>query len=124
LPIPDEYKALEIDRTYRKRWTIENNANKELADHWNISKLPGWSWNEINAHIFFTLTTFNLVLLFRSKFGRGLIGRSMKTIRERFLKQGQKVVVYVGGYFGIFSIEEFASLLNKAAPARASPSMP
>lgn len=124
LPVSDEHKALEIYRTYRKRWTIENNANKELADHWNIGKLPGWSWNEINAHIFFTLATFNLVLLFRSKFGRGLIGRSMKTIRERFLKQGQKVVVYIGGCFGIFTIEEFASLLNNAAPARASPSTP
>ena len=85
LPMLDEHKALEIYRTYRKRWTIENNANKELADHWNITKLPGWSWNEINAHVFFTLMTFNLVLLFRSKFGRGVIGRSMKTIRERFL---------------------------------------
>jgi len=124
LPIPNERKALEIYRTYRKRWTIENNANKELADHWNITKLPGWSWNEISAHIFFTLATFNLVLLFRSKFGRGAIGRSMKTIRERFLKQGAKVVVYTGDNFGIFGIEEFASLLNANATPRASPSMP
>ena len=121
LPMPDEYRALEIYRTYRKRWTIENNANKELADHWNITKLPGWSWNEINAHIFFTLMTFNLVLLFRSKFGRGVIGRSMKTIREKFLKQGQKVVVYKGNSFGIFTIGEFASLLNKGNATRASP---
>jgi hypothetical protein len=121
LPIPDEYKALEVYRTYRKRWTIENNANKLLADHWNITKLPGWSWNEINAHIFFTLMTFNMVLMFRSKFGRGVIGRGMKTIREKFLQEGQKVAVYAGGYFGIFTIEEYDSLKNESAVARASP---
>jgi len=46
----------------------------------------------------------------------------MKTIREKFLTEEKKVVVYVGNYFGIFNIEEFASLLNRGATPRGSPS--
>jgi hypothetical protein len=62
---------------YKKHWVIENNAFKKLSEHWNLTKKPGGKFNTICCHLYFTLAAYNLVLLFKTKYAKKLMGRTM-----------------------------------------------
>ena len=101
-----------IYRLYRLRWVIENNAFKELSSYWNLTKMPGGKFNTINCHMFFTFAAYNLVLLFKSKEARRMMGTSVVTFREAFFNTEALVAVYFGGSFGLFKLEELLNSLN------------
>lgn len=115
LPLPDAASAFRVHRAYAKRWTIENNAFKELAHNWSLASLPGWSLGAIHVHIYFTLTAFNLVLLFRGKFGCVVVAKSAMTVRRNLLKE-DRIAVYIGEEFGLFAVLELTSLLCLPRP--------
>jgi hypothetical protein len=88
-------------------------VGEELADNSNLTKMPGAKFDTIATHIFVTLVMFNLVLLFKSRCGGKLSDASVARIREAVLKLEQRVVVYAGECFAVFSIKEFAEILGK-----------
>ncbi len=56
--------------------------------------------------------------VFQSRSGSRLIAQGMRRIRSRVLNEGWQVIVYAGEEFGVFHIEEVASLLG--APPKES----
>jgi IS4 transposase len=82
---------------YKKRWVIENNAFKELSEHWNLTKKPGGKFNTICCHLYFTLAVYNLVLLFKTKYAKKLMGRTIMTLRNKLFSTAELAVVYVQG---------------------------
>jgi len=95
--------ALSIYEEYRRRWTIENNAIKELCQYWNFEEIHCGKFNAIRAHIMFSAVIFNLHILFKSKYGRRFSEKSIATKRAPGFVPAN-VIVYCGDYFGIFDI--------------------
>jgi hypothetical protein len=61
---------------------------------------------------------YNYVKLFHSRSGSRLIANGMRRLRTRVLDEGFQVIVYAGKEFGVFHIEEIATLLG--APPKMS----
>lgn len=101
--------ALAIYKAYRNRWTIENNAIRELNQEWLLSDFPSGDINAIRAHLVIALISFNLHLLFRSKYGRRFVEKEL-VARRVPAAQKHYVIVYVEDMFGIFTIQEFTYL--------------
>ncbi|MBI3461239.1 transposase [Candidatus Acetothermia bacterium] len=113
----EDLQALyDIYRAYKKRWVIENNAFKELSEHWNLTKKPGGKFNTICCHLYFTLAAYNLVLLFKSSYGSRFVSMSLSTFREKALKTADMVIVYAGELFAVFPLTEFMKLVKTGPP--------
>jgi len=64
----------------------------------------------VRAHVFLTLVTFTLVHAFRTKTGHADTRRGMR--RWRAEEEVHTVVVFAGGCYAIFDIEEVFILLG------------
>jgi hypothetical protein len=109
--------AQALYQTYRDRWTIENNAIKELCQYWILEDFHCTKFSAIRAHIFFCAIMFNLHILFKSKYGRRF---TEKTIDAKRAPGFQKlcVIAYYKDYFGIFDIKEYTELLTTNEPSQ------
>ena len=109
LPTQD---AIRIDRQYGARWGIENDGNRELKQGWDLETLWGRSLAAVTMSVVMKLLGYNYVKLFHSRSGSRLIANGMRRIRTRVLDEGFQVIVYAGAEFGVFHIEEIATLLG------------
>lgn len=105
-----------IYKLYKRRWVIENNAFKELTSCWNLTKMPGGKFNTICCHLYFTLATYNLVLLFKSKEAQKLLGKSAMTVREIFFSSEPLVVFYKNSWFGVFKLKDVVKIIARGLP--------
>ncbi len=115
LPVQD---AIRIDRQYGARWGIENDGNRELKQGWDLETLWGRSLAAVTMSVVMKLLGYNYVKLFHSRVGSRLIAHGMRRLRARVLDEGFQVIVYAGKEFGVFHIEEIATLLG--APPKMS----
>jgi len=115
LPVQD---AVRIDRQYGARWGIENDGNRELKQGWDLETLWGRSLAAVTLSVVMKLLGFNYVKLFHTRTGSRLIANGMRRLRARVLEEGFQVIVYAGNEFGVFHIEEIATLLG--APPKMS----
>jgi hypothetical protein len=115
LPVQD---AIRIDRQYGTRWGIENDGNRELKQGWDLETLWGRTLAAVTMSVVMKLLGFNYVKLFHTRTGSRLIAHGMRRLRARVLDEGFQVVVYAGNEFGVFHIEEIATLLG--APPKMS----
>jgi hypothetical protein len=115
LPVQD---AIRIDRQYGARWGIENDGNRELKQGWDLETLWGRSLAAVTMSVVMKLLGYNYVKLFHTRSASRLIARGMRRLRARVLDEGFQVVVYAGDEFGVFHIEEIATLLG--APPKMS----
>jgi len=106
----------EIYKLYRKRWVIENNAFKELTSYWNLTKMPGGKFKTICTHLYFTLATYNLVLFFKTRHAMKLMGKSILMLRAKLFSTQEMAVIYVEGFFGLFTLEELMRILVTGVP--------
>ncbi len=109
--------VLSLYEAYRRRWTIENNAIKELCQYWMFEDFHCTKFNAIRAHIMLSVVMFNLHILFKSKYGRRFSEKSIAAKRAPGFEPAH-VIVYCGDYFGIFDIKEYTNILSvdKKAP--------
>jgi len=110
--------ALSLYEAYRRRWTIENNAIKELCQYWIFEDFHCAKFNAIRAHIMFSVVMFNLHILFKSRYGRRFSEKSIAAKRAPGFEPAH-VIVYCDDYFGIFDIKEYTNMLsvdNKEPP--------
>jgi len=54
--------------------------------------------------LYFTLATKNLVLLFKTKYAKKLMGRTIMTLRNKLFSTQKMAVIYVEGFFGLFTL--------------------
>jgi hypothetical protein len=115
LPVQD---AIQIDRQFGARWGIENDGHRELKQGWDLETLWGRSLAAVTMSVVMKLLGYNYVKLFHTRVGSRLIAHGMRCLRARVLEEGSQVIVYAGTEFGVFHIEEIATLLG--APPKVS----
>ena len=117
LPVQD---AIRIDRQYGARWGIDakRDGNRELKQGWDLETLWGRSLAAVTMSVVMKLLGYNYVKLFHTRSASRMIAHGMRRIRARVLDEGFQVIVYAGNQFGVFHIEEIATLLG--APPKMS----
>ncbi len=108
LPVDD---PLWIVNLYRKRAEMENKLHRELKQGWNIEKFPSKQHQACLAHIYLTLTLFNVACAYKTERGQDLATLGIRRLRAEHLGGAAWVlIVYTEHEYGIFDIEEFAHL--------------
>jgi Transposase DDE domain len=108
LPVDD---PLLIVTLYRKRAEMENKLHRELKQGWNIRKFPSKQHQACLAHIYLTLTIYNVACAYKTQRGQELADLGIRRLRAQHLAGAAWVlIVYTETEFGIFDIEEFARL--------------
>ncbi len=107
VPVDQPLTALDL---YDVRSLIENTAFRELKQGWNLESYPKKTEAAVRGHVFLTLVTFTLANAFRTAQGQDLAQRGVR--RQRAEDETAKVIVFAGGYYAIFDIEEVFVLLG------------
>jgi hypothetical protein len=108
LPVDDPLLIVEL---YRKRAEMENKLHRELKQGWYIEKFPSKQHLACLAHIYLTLTLYNVACAYKTERGQELADRGIRRLRAQHLGGAAwQVIVYTDIEYGIFDIEEFAYL--------------
>ncbi len=108
LPVDDPLWIVEL---YRKRAEMENKLHRELKQGWHIKQFPSKQHLACLAHIYLTLTLYNVACAYKTERGQELAGRGIRRLRAEHLGGAAWVlIVYTDTEYGIFDIEEFAYL--------------
>jgi hypothetical protein len=108
LPVDDPLWIVEL---YRKRAEMENKLHRELKQGWYIEKFSSKQHLACLAHIYLTLTLFNVACAYKTERGQELADRGIRRLRAEHLGGAAWVlIVYTETEYGIFDIEEFAYL--------------
>jgi hypothetical protein len=108
LPMDDPLLIVEL---YRKRAEMENKLHRELKQGWNIEKFPSKQHLACLAHVYLTLTLYNVACAYKTERGQDLADRGIRRLRAQHLGGAAWVlIVYTKTEYGIFDVEEFAQL--------------
>ena len=108
LPVEDPLLIVEL---YRKRAEMENKLHRELKQGWHIEKFPSKQHPACLAHVYLTLTLYNVACAYKTQRGQELADRGIRRLRAQHLGGAAWVlIVYTDTEYGIFDIEEFAHL--------------
>jgi hypothetical protein len=108
LPVDDPLWIVEL---YRKRAEMENKLHRELKQAWYVKKFPSKQHLACMAHIYLTLTLYNVACAYKTERGRKLADLGIRRLRAEHLGGAAWVlIVYTEHEYGIFDIEEFAHL--------------
>lgn len=108
--LPVEH-PLQIVELYRKRAEMENTLHRELKQGWYVERFPSKKHLARLAHIFLTLTLYNVACAYKTQRGQKLAHRGIRRLRAQHLGSAAWVlVVYTATEYGIFDVEEFAHL--------------
>jgi len=122
-PADDPFVAFDA---YDDRSLIENTCNREAKEHWFLEHHPKRSEAGVRIHAYFVLLCMALVSGFRAYKSqtdeaerRGQDTAITRYRRQLTVQNRDKVVVFLGGHFGIFRHYEFALLAGIAVAERA-----
>lgn len=102
---------LRIVELYRKRAEMENKLHRELKQGWYIQSFPSKNHLACLAHIYLTLTLYNVACAYKTERGQELADKGIRRLRAQHLGGVSWVlVVYTETEYGIFDVEEFAHL--------------
>ena len=102
---------LQIVDLYRKRAEMENKLHRELKQGWSIERFPSKKHLGCLAHIYLTLTLFNVACAYKNERGQELANRGIRRLRAQHLGGAAwLLIVYTETEYGIFDVEEFAHL--------------
>jgi hypothetical protein len=102
---------LQIVNLYRKRAEMENKLHRELKQGWYIERFPSKDHLACLAHLYLTLTLYNVACAYKTTRGQELANRGIRRLRAEHLGGAAWVlVVYTEEEYGIFDVEEFALL--------------
>lgn len=102
---------LEIVALYRKRAEMENKLHRELKQGWYVESFPSKDHLACLAHIYLTLTIYNVACAYKTERGQELADRGIRRLRAQHLGGAAWImVVYTATEYGLFDVEEFAYL--------------
>jgi hypothetical protein len=108
LPVDDPMMIVEL---YRKRAEMENKLHRELKQGWYIEKFPSKQHLACLAHIYLTLTLYNVACAYKTERGQELADLGIRRLRAQHLGGAAwALIVYAEEEYGIFDVEEFAHL--------------
>jgi hypothetical protein len=100
-----------IVELYRKRAEMENKLHRELKQGWYIKKFPSKQHPACLAHIYLTLTLYNVACAYKTERGQELANLGIRRLRAEHLGGAAWVlIIYTETEYGIFDVEEFAHL--------------
>ena len=104
---------------YRRRTQIEE-RHRQLKGYWLLGAFKSTAFSLVTTHIIFVLLTYSLLELYLKKKGlERLAKRTMESMRAEEALGKNASIVYCGGYFGIFDIDEYTDIiLNLREDAR------
>jgi hypothetical protein len=107
---------------WRNRWTIENSGFRELKEGWRLEKAL-WTFSNTvvaAARLTFTLVTYNMAQIAKSKVAKRLQVRGIRKLRQHLNRQfgfhSSPVIVFADGAFTILHLEELVFLLGGQPP--------
>lgn len=118
LPASTARQIERVYESYRRRWTIETACFEELKRAWFLNRFPGRSFRAVYAHVMLTLFMFNAVKAFTTKHGEDLAVDGLISLRHKFLKPHDDVVVYHGDAVGIFVFQEILETCGLPPPGK------
>lgn len=96
---------------YRRRAEMENKLHRELKQGWYIEAFPSKKHLACLAHIYFTLTLYNVACAYKTRRGQELANRGIRRLRAEHLGGAAWIlIVYTDTEYGLFDVEEFAYL--------------
>ena len=108
LPVDNPLMIVDL---YRKRAEMENKLHRELKQGWNVEKFPSKQHLACLAHIYLTLTLYNVACAYKTERGREMADLGIRRLRAQNLGGAAwALIVYTDTEYGIFDIEEFAHL--------------
>ena len=113
-PADDPFAAFDA---YDDRSLIENSCNREAKEHWFLEHHPKRSEAGVRVHAYFVFLCMALVAGFRAYKAkadeaerRGVELGITRYRRQLYVRNRDKVAVFIGALFGIFRSYEFALL--------------
>ena len=108
LPVSDPLLIVDL---YRKRAEMENKLHRELKQGWYVEKFPSKKHLACLAHIYLTLTLYNVACAYKTERGQDLANRGIRRLRAEHLAGAAWIlIVYTDTEYGLFDVEEFAHL--------------
>lgn len=108
LPVEHPLQTVSL---YRKRAEMENKLHRELKQGWYIESFPSKEHLACLAHIYLTLTLFNIACAYKTERGQELANLGIRRLRAKHLGGAAWVlIIYTEKEYGIFDVEEFAHL--------------
>ncbi len=108
LPVDEPLQIVEL---YGNRADMENSLHRELKQAWYIEHFPSKQHRACMAHIYLTLTLYNVACAYKTKRGQELANLGIRRLRAKHLGgTAWLLIVYTEHEYGIFDIEEFAHL--------------
>ena len=101
---------------YDLRSLIENRLFRELKQGWCLTSFPKKSFaavrfDAVRAHVVLSVLMFNLTNSYRTQLGQDITQRGIRCQRLAW-HTPNKVMIFAGGYYGIFDLEEILILLG------------
>lgn len=107
-------KPLKVLDEYDLRSLIENCCFRELKQGWNLLSYPKKTRQAVECHVMLTLCIFSLCNAYRTKEGQKLKDAGIRRFRRTSSSDDiHKIVIYAGGYYGIFDVEELMIIFGK-----------
>jgi len=114
-------RAYRTGALYRRRWVVENEGFRELAQDWSINVLAGLRFAAKYARIAFVLMLYSAERIMRMKVKEGW-ARERERVRlmvGRGWLGGLNVVVYTpAGQLGLFKVRRYGEIVRQAERSR------
>ena len=114
-------RAYSIRALYRRRWVIENQGFRELAQDWSLNTLAGRRFNANYARIAFILMLYSAerIMRMKDKAGWRRERERIKLMIGRGWLGGLNVVVYTPeGQLGLFKVRHYGEIVRQAERSR------
>jgi len=115
--LPLTKRAYSIRALYRRRWVIENQGFRELAQDWSINVLAGRRFAANYARIAVVLMLYNAerVMRMKDKEGWAKERERVRLMVGRGWLGGLSVVVYTPeGHLGLFKVKRYREIVRQA----------
>ena len=119
--LPLTKRAYRTRALYRRRWVIENQGFRELAQDWSINVLAGRRFAANYARIAFVLMLYSAerVMRMKDKEGWAKERERVRLMVGRGWLGGLNVVVYTPkGHLGLFKVRRYGEIVRQAERSR------
>lgn len=108
--------AKEAFDTYKLRTEIEE-RHKQLKLYWNINKFTSTAFSLVATHVYLTLMVYTLVQLYLIKKDLNEVAnKTIATLKKDERLGKNAVIIYSGGNYGVYDIEETIELVIDLEP--------
>ena len=118
MPVRTPAAVLAAVDAYDDRSLVENTAYRERKQGDRLPTFLGKDARAIAGHLFFELLLYNVVALYQDQRACRYLAQGIRRLRRLVWKERLPVVVYVGGWYGLFDLHEFLTLLGRPPTGR------